>query len=123
MLYATRDDPASQKVLDLKLWAAVALVGGMMLCFFLGQLNLLLGLEKEHTAVVQSREVHVGGRSNHYTITFKTDTGHTFESSFDSVTNKRIRLAEDQEVTITTDGLLWSKVVAVDNGDGSKRIP
>lgn len=123
MLYATKDDPASQKVLDFKLWAAIFLVGGMMLTFFIGQFNLLLGLEKDQAAVVTSRQSHVGARSNHYTISFKTDSGSEFEVSLNSVTNRRIPLGKDQQVTLRTDGLLWRKVVAIDIGKGFERLP
>ena len=124
MLFATKDDPASQKALNFQLIFAVGGFGLLVLIFLGGQLNLLLGIEKESAAVVTRHDIRVGGRSNSHIIGFKTESGDEYERTLNTYSLKALQpLNPEQELRIRTDGLFWRKVVAIDNGKGFKTLP
>lgn len=108
--------------MNLQLWLAIIVVGGMFLFFTATQLNLLLGVEKTHEAEVTGHKVYVGGRSNRHTLTFKTESGEVYEAEMNTFFYKRIAVPEGAKVKIVTDGLLWSTVMRVDSGKGFNTV-
>jgi hypothetical protein len=120
---ATKDDPLSSWIASKELVLAVLMVGGLIGYFLIGQLNLFLGFEREKKAVLERVDVHVGTRSNSYTLVFNTEDGDALQETVGKYTLKRLDVAPGSEVNLKTDGLFWRAVVAVDNGKGFERLP
>lgn len=107
------------QVIAFKAWFTGILVGGLFLVFFLGQINLLLGLEKTRKVEVVKRTAH----SKSFSFVMKSDSGKQYKYSVNNVGRKFFNPAEGAEITIITDGLLWSRVVAADTGKGMVSLP
>lgn len=108
-------------VIDFKFRIAVVLVGGLLLVFTAGQLNLLLGSESSHSGTMV--KLTALNQARNFLYTFESDGGQQFERKVAKMTHTHVGLNPGDKVTFVVDGLFWSKVVAVDKGDGLKRLP
>ena len=107
-----------EKVITLKAWVAGLLLGGTLFYLFATNLNLMLGLEQQHTATV-AIEVQPGTHPRHRHI-YRTADGGEFTRTVKARVPS-IGIRDGEKVRILTDGFFWTEVVAVDSGDGFKR--
>lgn len=86
-------------------------------CYFLAvNLNLFLGLEREHPAVVKEM-VSIPGSKPRLRHVFETRDGEVYQREVRPESSRRFALKTGEEVTIKTDGL-FTVLVAVDKGEG-----
>jgi hypothetical protein len=125
MLFAKRDDPASQKLFDgmmsFQLVGGLIVLGLMFTLFFLQQLNLFLGLERECTVTVLEAEI-TDKRRKTRTVKMETDGGYDFSQKMSSLYYAKLAVQPGTTVEVKTDGLFWTKVVAVKTEKGWETI-
>ncbi len=103
-------------VLEFKTKVAILFMGAILTYVLAVNLNLLLGLEKEHPAVVKS-VISIPGSKPRLKHVFVTKEGETYEREMRPEVSRRFALEEGEEVTIKTDGL-FVVLVGVDKGEG-----
>lgn len=108
-----------EQVLRFKTWVTAIVIGCLLLYVFFTNLNLMLGFEHQYSATV-SVEIKPGSKPRHRHL-YRTSTGEEFARTVRASDSNRVGVKHDSEVTIVTDGLFWTEVVAVDSGQGLKR--
>jgi hypothetical protein len=125
MLFAKRDDPASQKLFDgmmnIQLWGASIILVALFSVFFIQQLNLFLGFERECTVTVKESE-RIDKRRKTQLVQMETDRGHDFSQKMSPEYYKRLGATFGESAEVKTDGLFWTKVVAVKTDKGWETI-
>ncbi len=90
--------------------------------FMLKQVNLLLGMEKKVTLVVQSTEQIGKGPGRRYAMAFKDEWGGHVRQTFRATPFETLSALPGDKIDVVTDGLLWTVIVKVDRGDGYRKV-
>lgn len=122
-MLAQKDDAGSRRILPWILRVAVFLVVCLVLFVLASATNRLLGTEKTTPAVVAAKEVLAGTRSDTHRFHFTTPDGRQLSTVIPKHMLGGLGLEKGAEVELTLDGLFWSEVVEVPNGDQVFREP
>lgn len=125
IMFAKRDDPASQKAFGCYTQVYGILAGLFLVTvvsvFFVQQLNLLLGVEKKCTVTIQSSQV-VDTRRHTRELVLKIESGGEFRQKINSVSYGILATGDGESVEVKIDGLFWKRIVAVKKKDGYRTV-